>query len=400
MYRKLLIITIVLFALGACNSSSEKDKFSVQHGEFQASITESGELLAVNSKSIILPRIGFQYGWRFKIIDLLENGHHVKAGETIARIDQTSVKKVIIDLKSRLEVEQATLNKIIVSHDIEFQKLETSMQEQLADFDLKKLEMEKFKFESPQKKKIKELQFEQVKINLNKAKEKIELQKVIKRNELKIQRIKVAQIKLSIENAYTALNKLEIKSPIDGIVQILDNYRTRLKYKVGDELHLGQVFAVVPDLREMKVKTSINELDFKKIKPGQQVKVRLDALPEVAFNGTVSYLGKLSKPKEQNSRVKVFDCEIVLQDSDPRLKPGMTVSSEIFYADFDDTQYVYNDCLLNENGKSYIFVKDDGEVVRKEVKPHASNNEYTAIQTDLESGQKLVPVAAATTKDS
>jgi hypothetical protein len=54
----------------------------------------------------------------------------------------------------------------------------------------------------------------------------------------------------------------------------------------------------------------------------------LDALPKVAFEGEVIYIGKLCRPKERNSRQKVFDVEVKILKPDDRLKPGMTVSCE------------------------------------------------------------------------
>ncbi|MBV5343024.1 hypothetical protein JZU68_05250, partial [bacterium] len=68
--------------------------------------------------------------------------------------------------------------------------------------------------------------------------------------------------------------------------------------------------------------------DFLHVKLGQKVKVRLDALPKVVFNGEVSHVGKLCRLKDEKSKQKVFDVEVKMLVSDERLKPGMTVSCE------------------------------------------------------------------------
>ena len=85
----------------------------------------------------------------------------------------------------------------------------------------------------------------------------------------------------------------------------------------------------VPDLTWMKVETCINENDFLRINVGTKVLVRLDALPEVAFEGEVSRIGRFCHPRDYNNpRQKVFDVEVRLLVSDERLKPGMTVSCQ------------------------------------------------------------------------
>ena len=62
---------------------------------------------------------------------------------------------------------------------------------------------------------------------------------------------------------------------------------------------------------------------------GDKVLVRLDALPEVAFEGWISDIGLFCHAKDPNKpRQKTFDVEVRLKESDERLKPGMTVSCE------------------------------------------------------------------------
>ncbi len=382
---KILLLAGLLFLI-SCTSEDKSSEFEVKNGSFVASVIETGELQAINAVSINMPAIGYRYGFQFKIIDLVENGTIVKRGDNIGRIDQVSVRKSIIELETQLNLEQANLNKLLIQQDNEATSLETRLEEEQANYELKKLEVETFKFESPQKQNVKHLEFEQVEINREMAIRNIQRQKIIKENQLKIQELKVSQIKLDIKEANKAITKMDVTSPIDGIVQLNKNRRTSQNYKIGDEMYLGQSFALVPDISLMKVKTSINEMDYKKVRVGQKVKVRLDALPEVVFKGEVRSLGKLSKPKEKDSKIKIFDAEITMIDNDERLKPGMTVSCEIIYADYENVTYVNNDCLMRENGKFYIFPKKNK---RKEIHVGFSNNKYTVILDELEKGQSL-----------
>ena len=66
-----------------------------------------------------------------------------------------------------------------------------------------------------------------------------------------------------------------------------------------------------------------------RIKEGDKVIVRLDALPEVPFEGYISHIGLFCYAKDYSKpRQKSFDVEVRLLVSDERLKPGMTVSCE------------------------------------------------------------------------
>ena len=135
-------------------------------------------------------------------------------------------------------------------------------------------------------------------------------------------------MKIEIKNAYAILPKLTIRTTLSGIFQLGWNRRTNDMIKIGDDIYQGNNMGNVPDLTWMKANTFVSENDFLKIKMGQKVIVRLDALPKVEFKGEISYIGKLCHLKDEKSRQKIFDVEVKILKSDERLKPGMTVSCE------------------------------------------------------------------------
>ena len=323
--KPFLLSLIILFAFSCGNEEKVEDK-KVVSGR---NIVETGELAAVNSLSFVLTRYG-QYWYQMRVIGILEHGSIVNAGDSIIQLDPTEVKKFIIERESNLETEMANMEKLRVDHDNRTNDLLSNIKNEKAGYDLKKVELESSRFETERLRKIKELEFEQVKIALAKAEKRLELSKIIIRNEIIIQEIRVRQIKNEIDNAYSILPKLTLRSPIAGVFQIAHNWQTGTLVKVGDNIYTGNNMANVPELEWMKVNTYINENDFLKIKVGQKVEVRLDALSGVVFDGQVSYIGKLCYLRDYNSksRQKVFDVEVQMLKSDPRLKPGMTVSCE------------------------------------------------------------------------
>ena len=290
-------------------------------------LVETGELSAVQTKAFVLPRLG-RFG-SFRIIGIEEHGKHIQPGDSVIQLDPADVTKYIVDRETALESQLASLEKMLVNQENRDSEAESTIKSELATYELRKLTLEAAQFESERTKKIKQLEFEQATIALNLAKRKLELNAIINENDLKIQQIRVDQIKKDIQNAYDILPQLTIRSTIPGIFQITRNWRSGQLLKVGDEVWRGNAMASVPDLTWMKVETQINENDFLRIKKGDKVLVRLDALPEVAFEAQVSYIGLFCHAKDPNKpRQKVFDVEVRLLESDERLKPGMTVSCE------------------------------------------------------------------------
>ena len=290
-------------------------------------LVETGELSAVQTKAFVLPRLG-RFG-SFRIIGIEEHGKHIQPGDSVIQLDPSDVTKYIVDRETALESQLASLEKMLVNQDNRDSEAESTIKSELATYELRKLTLEAAQFESERTKKIKELEFEQATIALNLAKRQLELNAIINENDLKIQQIRVDQIKKDIQNAYDILPQLTVRSSIPGIFQITRNWRSGKLLQVGDEVWRGNAMASVPDLTWMKVETQINENDFLRIKEGDKVLVRLDALPEVAFDGCISHIGLFCHAKDPNKpRQKVFDVEVRLLVSDERLKPGMTVSCE------------------------------------------------------------------------
>jgi hypothetical protein len=319
------LLSCLLFGLFSCGhkqGEAGKDKNL-------KNIVETGELAAVNVQSFGLLPFGGNHWYDMTISGMLEHGSMVNAGDSIVQFDPSGVQKDIIEAESKLETELAALEKMQVDHDNKINDLTSKVKTAAASFELKKTGLEASRFEAERIRKIKELEFEQEKISLEKEKKKLELVKIENANELRIQQIRVRQVKDNVEICYDILAQFTIHTPTAGVFQIGQSYRNEgALLKIGDEVYYGQTFANVPDLTWMKVNTCVNENDFLRLHEGQKVAVRLDALSNVAFDGEISYIGKLCHRKEEKSKQKIFDVEVKMLKSDPRLKPGMTVSCE------------------------------------------------------------------------
>ncbi len=321
------IILITSFLLSSCDGILSFDK--AERTTDGTTIIETGELAAINSVSFVIPRFGRRWG-EMKIIGLLNHGSIVNKGDSVVQLDPADINKYILDRESSLETQLAALEKLYIEQENKRQENESRIRSELASFDLKKIELEATRFESDRAQEIKKLEFEQATINLEKEKRVLELSEKINESNLRIQEIRVEQIKKDIEEAKSIIPLLTLRTPVSGVFQIATERRggSRSIYKIGDNIYAGNNLANVPELEFMKVYTQVNETDFLKISIDQKVAVRLDALPKVVFDGKVTYIGKLCREKERNSRQKVFDVEVEILKPDDRLKPGMTVSCE------------------------------------------------------------------------
>jgi HlyD family secretion protein len=381
------LFTIVFFSLSISCSKNRQSGYTVIKGPFRQSVIETGELQAVNSSIMTMPRINSVYGYNLKIIGLAEHGKNVKKGDQVIIVDPSSVEKYIIEKRESLENEIASANKLKAQINNNMQDLRAQFRNEQASFDIKKLELQKSAYESEGIRKVIELEFRQAEIKLNKIKRNLELKPILDSLDYRIQRIKVSQKENELKAARETLNQLIVCSPLDGIFVIEKSYRTGQTIKVGDEMYIGYTIARIPDIRTMMVNGIIQENDISRIKPGMNVIIRLDALPSIPFHGK---LNRESLVCIEQDKKKVFLTEVLITESDPRLKPGMTVSCEYITYEGDNEIYVPNNCIIEENKHCYVFARKRGKIRKTEVKTGPSNNMYTIISGDLDPGQDLV----------
>jgi HlyD family secretion protein len=386
---RLCIILILFLLTGYSCRNSMDDKTTVLKGKFIQSVIEPGELEAIRATSVIMPKINYRYGYSFKLVGIAEHGAIVNVGDSIAALDPSSIYKYIILQEEALENAMAKAEKQKVESDISRRDLEVQFKNEEASYNLKKLELERMQFESQGKKKIKELEVEKARMKLDKVKKKLALHPLLGRYDHLVNELQITQCKSDIENAKEVLKSMVLFSPGNGYFQHSTNRRTGQSHKLGDEIYMGSMIASIPDVSNMKARSFINETEFSKVREGMRVVIRLDALPDVSFEGTVRNISSICLEKDER---KVFTTEISILENDPRLKPGMSVSCEYICYEFDDQLYVPNECILSEGGETFIFINKGRKFEKTKVTTGISNARHTIIHTRLKPGRALLSV--------
>lgn len=384
--RSVLLLLLTFTVLIPVSCKQQKNEYMIFQGPFSQSVIETGELQSVNAVTLMMPNIDYQYGYRLKIVGLAEHGKTVRKGEPVISVDPASVQKFIIEKRESLENEIATSNKLRAQLKNNIQDLKAQLRNEQSSYDIKKLQLQTSAYESEGQRKIRELEFRQSEIRLNKLKRSLELRPKLDSLDYRIQLIKIMQKEGELQAAEETLDMLTVRSPLDGIFVLQKNSSTGQTIKIGDEVYLGDPVAKIPDINTMKVNGIILENDISRIKQDQNVIVRLDALPSVPFHGKISKVGKVCIPQDER---KVFLTEVLISETDLRLKPGMTVSCEYITYEGGEETYVPNNCILDENNHFYLFIRKRGKIRKTEVQTGPSNNLYTVVSGDIKPGQAL-----------
>ena len=384
----LLLSCLSLIIFISCNMSNDESAV-INHGSFEASIIETGELLAVNSRIISIPNFSWHLG-KAKIIELKKEGLNVKQGAIVAQLDTSALVRVLRQKEAELQIAQADLNKLLVEHNYQMRNIYANVEAARASFNRALIDTQRVKFEPLTKKELYHLNLQKEQLTLKNNEFKIESTHKIQEEELMIQKEKINQIISAIDKAERNLKRFTIKAPANGMIEYRKNRRTNRKVQIGDEFWPGRPIIGLPDLSRIKVKTQVNETDISKLKLNQKVIVKLDAYPQKSFTGHIIHVGKICHKEDNESKIKIFNVEVLLDNVDIILRPGMTVSCEIIVAELNDVFFVDNVFINQENDSYFLYIKKSSDVNKIRVTLGPRNSKSVVVYGDIDDGDEIV----------
>lgn len=384
---------VLLFLAGAVSSCGEKPaeqvpEIEVMQGTFYIDIYEEGEIEALNSINILSPNLPWRFG-NLKIADIVIDGVDVKAGDTLITFDPSEVRKSILDYEDRLIVSNAELEKMLAQHELEMEELNADYEVTRISHEITRMQLESAAHESDIKRREIKVNLDKADISLNRAKEQIENRRKIQVEEIKQKRLSIRQDEERLEEAHRTLNRLFVIAPSPGIAIISHNWSTNNKFQVGDQCWSSQQLIQLPDLSKVKAKVQINEVDISKITKGLKVEVRPDAFSDSTFTGYVAAVANLAQTKDNRSNIKVFPVEIIINEYNKNLLPGLTVSCRIIVDEIPEVVYIPLEALHVEGDRSYVYKKMMSGYDRVEVQAGLTNSDYVIIESGLDKGDKV-----------
>ncbi len=140
----------------------------------------------------------------------------------------------------------------------------------------------------------------------------------------------LAQAQGSLMQSRTNLRYSTIRSPVDGVVisRAIDVGQT-----VAASFQTPTLFTIAQDLTKMQIEVSVDEADISRIQLHQPATFTVDSYPEQTFRGKVVQI-RSAPVITQN--VVTYVVVVNVDNSDLKLKPGMTANVSVEVAKKDD----------------------------------------------------------------
>ena len=400
--RRWLLATIVLMTTAAVvflvsvrsshAASTGIPIAEVRRGEFVDYLSIRGEIKARQSSTLTAPSAAGD----LQILKLAHTGQQVKAGDVVVQFDPTTLQRTLeqkrTDLASaeaqirqqeateHMTEEQNLTDSLTAKYNVESARLDASKAEILSEIDGEK---NKLALASSQEK-------------LREAQTKLDSGKLGSAADIAQQKKKRDKALFDVRLAEHQIASLTLRSPGDGVVTLLPNFRAVMfggnapDFREGDHAWPGAAVAEIPDLSSIIFEARIEESDRGKLKSNLNSTVHVDAVPDSDFAARVDEISTMAKLDFSGwPPIKNFLLDLKIDRTDPRIKPGMKANARIAVNSVPNSILVPTQAVFQDNGANVVYVSSGNKFVERTVQVGRRSGDTAQIIEGIKPGERV-----------
>jgi RND family efflux transporter MFP subunit len=172
--------------------------------------------------------------------------------------------------------------------------------------------------------------------------------------------------------------KAPVESPLTGIIG-------RTYVDRGTSVTPQTPIALVVDMDKVKINLDITEEYLPRIALGQEAQVSLQAYANEKFIGVVS---KISPVLDLETRTAPI--EIIIPNSDHRLKSGMFVQVQLILEEHKDVPVIAKEAIMGRETETYVYVVEANIAHQKNIKLGIHQGALYEVKEGLKAGELVV----------
>jgi len=388
-----VVVLLVAFFVVKGNKNTETADIiaDVKSGPFKVEIETTGELEAKNSVKIMGPA-GLRDFRIFQttIQSIVDEGTVVAKGDWVATLDQSEFQTKLNEKKIELDRENAEYIQTQLDTTLELRGARDELINLKYAVEEKQIIYDQSKFEPPATIKQAEINVERAKRELSQALENYKIRKRKNAAKMREQSAELRKVQTEHDAMMEAIKGFRIQAPEAGMVIYHKNPWDGKPLKAGSQINLWDpTVATLPDMTTMMSKTYVNEVDVRKVKPGQRVEVGLDAYPDKKLVGSVMRVANVGEQRP-NSDAKVFEVSVEIEGTDPTIRPSMTTSNKIVTSLIDKALFIPLECLHSHfDTVTYVYQREGLNIVKQEVMLGQTNANNAVVLAGLSEDDRV-----------
>ena len=301
LYRRKIGVLLAALAVAACNNTSASEN---SDGAMElAQVTRGDLMVSAEAAGLVEPIRIIEVKSRAsgEIMEILvETGDVVQPGQLLVRIDPR-------DVRNAFEQAQA-------DHEVARARLTTAEAQRRRSAELREANV------------VTEQEYESAAFEEANA------------------RAQFIKAETNLQLARERMNDVVIRAPIAGTVIAEAIEIGQIIASASQNISGGTTLLTMADLGEMQVRALVDETDLGRIRPGLNVRVRVEAYPDRVFDGEVL---KIEPQAVIEQNVTMFPVLVRLNNREGLLRPGMNADVEVRIADRSGVVLVPNAAVVS-----------------------------------------------------
>ncbi len=353
---------------------------AARKGDFLVLVRCRGSLKARRSVGVYAPMVpALRIAW------LAPAGENVNAGDVIMRFDSSTAQQQLMQKQAQLKQAQATLEQATAQSKITNQQDRTEVEDA-------KFTLERARLQASVAGIVKRLKAAQDSIDLGVAEQRLKVQEATLSLHQTSDASRIAsltrqrdQVQAEVDLTKSRIAEMELKAPMSGLLTLNMNSAGVMTsaearpYKVGDSVSAGMALGEIPDLATLELDARLEEADRGRVTIGQDVLVRVDALPELTIPAKITQVSSLAELAFEYPYTRSFRAYAAVLKPDKRLRPDMNGGMDIIVSRIPNAVSIPAAALFTRAGSPIVYVSDRGVYRAVEVQVQARNPDEVAV---------------------
>jgi RND family efflux transporter MFP subunit len=189
-------------------------------------------------------------------------------------------------------------------------------------------------------------------------------------------------------NLRDKLTKTIIRAPHNGTLLLKDLTEGQVITGAAAQ-NGGMLLGDVADLSVLMVRTNINEIDVARLKVGDEARVRVDSIRSMIVHGTIKRIST-SASESAVDRTRFFPVDVVLDDTDERIRPGMSATVFVTLARTENVLALpVSGVFSTADAVRYVFMTKGERYEVREIEAGIADNRRVQILSGLKDGDEV-----------
>ena len=391
-----IVIVIVLLGSGALLGAVRYrhrgpviPTLTVERGEFIDSTHLHGEVKALKSVTISAPADAGE----LRILTIANDGTHVKEGDAVVEFDKTKTEQDLAQYQSSLRFTHA---------DIEQARAQARLTEEqgLTAVMKARFDVESAKLDAGKQEIVSEIEGSEAKLKVADSEQKLrEVEAKLRSDRAagqatinnKVEASKKAAF--DVQRAERALSRMTLRAPSAGAISLVTVWHAESEspFKPGDQVWPGAPIAELPDPSILTISARVDEIERGRLALKQLVTVQLDAIPDRQFTGTIAQISTLATEDYSGGWPipRNFDLRVALDQTDARLKPGMTAQITVIVERVSDALAIPVQASFEKDGEAVAYVWDGSKFREHKIEVGVRAGDRILVARGLEPGNRV-----------